>query len=76
MIQRFLYCFMYFNCSNKIMIFFNFFYLLSIIIEGFSQYEQLHGIRYNKYIADGDSNVYKQILYSRSHKYLTIQNDD
>jgi len=45
----------------------------SIIVEGFKESEQVHGIRYHKFIADGDSNVYKRILDSRLYKNLTIQ---
>lgn len=45
----------------------------SIIVEGFKESEQVHGIRYHKCIADGDSNVYKRILDSHPYKNLTIQ---
>lgn len=45
----------------------------SIIVEGFKESEQVRGIRYHKFIADGDSNVYKRILDSRPYKNLTIQ---
>jgi len=45
----------------------------SIIVEEFKESEQVHGIRYHKFIADGDSNVYKRILDSRPYKNLTIQ---
>jgi len=45
----------------------------SIIVEGFKESEQVHGIRYHKFIADVDSNAYKRILDSRPYKNLTVQ---
>lgn len=33
----------------------------------------MYGIRYNKFVADGDSSVYKKILDSRPYKNLTVQ---
>lgn len=45
----------------------------SIIVDGFTQSEEMYGIRYHKLIADGDSNVYKKILESRLYKNLTIE---
>lgn len=45
----------------------------SIIVEGFKSSEEMYGIRYNKFIADGDSSVYKKILDSRPYKNLTVQ---
>lgn len=45
----------------------------SIIVEGFLQSEKMYGIRYNKFIADGDSSVYKKILEARPYKNLTVE---
>ncbi|KAF0755359.1 YqaJ domain-containing protein [Aphis craccivora] len=45
----------------------------SIIIEGFMQSEKMYGIRYNKFIADGNSSVYKTILEARPYKNLTVE---
>lgn len=45
----------------------------SIIVEGFKMSEEMYGVRYAKFIGDGDSNVYKQILEQRPYKELTIQ---
>lgn len=33
----------------------------------------MYSIRYNKLIADGDSNVYKKILETRPYKNLTVE---
>jgi len=35
-----------------------------IILEGFLQAEQIHGIRYMRFIGDGDSSVYPTLLNS------------
>lgn len=45
----------------------------AIIVEGFKQSEQMYGIRYQKLIDDGDSSVYKKILYARPYKNLLAQ---
>lgn len=45
----------------------------SIIVEGFKTSEAMYGIRYAKFIGDGDSNVYKKILEQRPYKDLTVQ---
>jgi hypothetical protein len=45
----------------------------SIIVEGFLLNEKMYGIRYNKFIADGDSSVYKKILEARPYKNLTVE---
>jgi len=45
----------------------------SIIVDGFVQSERMYGIRYNKLIADGESNVYKKILETRPYKNLTVE---
>jgi len=45
----------------------------SIIIEGFMQSEKMYGIRYNKFIADGNSSMYKKILEARPYKNLTVE---
>lgn len=45
----------------------------SIIVEGFKTSEALYGVRYAKFIGDGDSNIYKKILEQRPYKDLTVQ---
>lgn len=45
----------------------------SIIVEGFKTSEALYGVRYAKFIGDGDSNVYKKMLEQRPYKDLTVQ---
>lgn len=45
----------------------------SIIVEGFKMSEDMYGVRYAKFIGDGDSNVYKKILEQRPYKDLTAQ---
>lgn len=45
----------------------------SIIVEGFKLSEEMYGVRYAKFIGDGDSNVYKQLLQQRPYKNLTVQ---
>lgn len=45
----------------------------SIIVEGFKLSEEIYGVRYAKFIGDGDSNVYKQLLQQRPYKNLTVQ---
>lgn len=45
----------------------------SIIVEGFKLSEEMYGVRYAKFIGDGDSNVYKQILEQRPYKNLTVE---
>lgn len=44
----------------------------SIIVDGFLQSEKMYGVRYHKFIADGDSSVYKKILETRPYKNLTV----
>jgi len=45
----------------------------SIIVEGFKLSESMYGVRYAKFIGDGDSNVYKKLLEQRPYKDLTVQ---
>lgn len=45
----------------------------SIIVEGFKLSENMYGVRYARFIGDGDSNVYKKILEQRPYKDLTVQ---
>ncbi|CAI6375770.1 unnamed protein product [Macrosiphum euphorbiae] len=45
----------------------------SIIVKGFKTSEDMYGIRYAKFIGDGDSNVFKKILEQRPYKDLTVQ---
>lgn len=45
----------------------------SIIVEGFKISEQMYGVRYAKFIKDGENNVYKKILEQRPYKYLTVE---
>ena len=35
-----------------------------VILEGFLEAEQVHGVRYTKFIGDGDSSVYPTLLQS------------
>lgn len=46
---------------------------VSIIVEGFKTSEQMYGVRYAKFIEDGDNNVYRKILEQRPYKYLTVE---
>lgn len=43
------------------------------IVEGFKLSERMHGIRYSKLIADGDSSTYKKILEARPYKNITVE---
>lgn len=47
-----------------------------IIVEGFKQSESMHGVRYKKFIADGDSSVFAQIksktLYGKEITIFSI----
>jgi len=45
----------------------------SIIVEGFKKSEEMYGIRYAKFIADGDSSVYKKILDARPYSNRTVE---
>lgn len=44
-----------------------------IIVEGFKNSIQLYGVKYNKVIGDGDSNVYKCILDANPYDDITVQ---
>ena len=35
---------------------------LDIILEGFKQAEQMHGVRYKRFVGDGDSSVYPTLI--------------
>lgn len=43
------------------------------IAEGFLISEEMHGVRYSKFIADGDSSVYTTILEYRPYDTLTVE---
>ena len=44
-----------------------------IIAEGFAKSMEMHGLIYNKLIADGDSNIYKKILDCRPYDYVMVE---
>ena len=44
-----------------------------ILVEGFSKSVSLHGLKYTKFIGDGDSNVYKKILDCRPYSDVTVE---
>lgn len=45
----------------------------SIIAEGFQKSMEMYGVKYSKMIGDGDSNVYKLVLDSRSYDDITVE---
>lgn len=45
----------------------------TIIVEGFRQSIQMHGLIYGRYIADGDSSTYAKILDARPYPFLTVE---
>ena len=44
-----------------------------IIVEGFSKSIELYGVKFARFIGDGDSNVYKKILDSRPYIETTVE---
>lgn len=44
-----------------------------IIVEGFLASEELYGVRYKKFIADGDSSVHNKLIQSKPYKNLIIE---
>lgn len=44
-----------------------------IIVEGFSKSIDMYGLKYARFIGDGDSNVYKKILDSSPYLNLTVE---
>jgi len=44
-----------------------------ILVEGFRVSEELHKVKYSKFIADGDSSTYKKLLEARPYANLTIE---
>lgn len=45
----------------------------TILVEGFKACETLHKVRFHKFIADGDSNVYCKLLEARPYINLHIE---
>lgn len=45
----------------------------TILVEGFKACETLHKVRFHKFIADGDSNVYRKLLDARPYINLHIE---
>ncbi|GBN88648.1 hypothetical protein AVEN_93006-1 [Araneus ventricosus] len=44
-----------------------------IIVDGFTKSVEMHGVKYARFIGDGDSNVYKKILDSMPYDNLTVE---
>lgn len=44
-----------------------------ILVEGFNKSIDMYGVKYARFIGDGDSNVYKKILDSRPYDNLTVE---
>ncbi|GBN00759.1 hypothetical protein AVEN_220264-1 [Araneus ventricosus] len=44
-----------------------------IIVDGFTKRVEMHGVKYARFIGDGDSNVYKKILDSMPYDNLTVE---
>ncbi|CAL1285504.1 unnamed protein product, partial [Larinioides sclopetarius] len=44
-----------------------------IIVDGFTKSVEMYGVKYARFIGDGDTNVYKKILDSMPYDNLTVE---
>lgn len=44
-----------------------------ILLEGFNKRRDMYGVKYARFIGDGDSNVHKKIFNSRPYDNLTVE---